>query len=122
MLGARQGRSGVTLRGVHLEVHGAIPAEDLVIETMWRGPLSMTNRSRRPRFIPVLASRATVVASRKTYLAQVYVEFGGDELSPDQAALAWAEFVLPGGVAPRSLSLEVLAPNRVRKADRKRDV
>lgn len=60
---------------------------------MWRASLSMTNRSLRPGSLPVLASRATVVAGRKTYLAEVSVECGAAEPNPDQVALAGAEFV-----------------------------
>ena len=107
----RRALVAVTLRGVRLEVHGARPVEDLVIETMWRSPLSMTNRSRGPRRLPVIASRATVLAGGKTYLASVYVECDAQEVSPEQLALAWAEFVLPSGVEPQVLAVAVLDGN-----------
>ena len=101
-----------TLHGVRLEVHGARPVEDLVIETMWRSSLSMTNRSRGPRRLPVLASRATVLAGGKTYLASVYVECDTQEVSPSQIALAWAEFVLPAGAEPRVITVWLLGGER----------
>lgn len=109
---ARQCRTRVTLHRVQIEVHAATPAEDLVIETMWRVSVSMTNRSRRPRRLPLLASRATGVAGRKTYLAAVFRECAADELSPDQVVLAWAEFMLPAGVAPRLIAIAVLGGSR----------
>ena len=109
---SRRRRTGARLNGVQLEVHAANPIADLVIETQWRVSLSMTNRSRGPRNVPVLASRATVVAGRKTYLAEVFIECGVDELSPDQVALAWAEFVIPSGVTPRTVTLTKLSGKR----------
>ncbi|GAA3033462.1 hypothetical protein GCM10010462_20420 [Microbacterium dextranolyticum] len=87
---------------VKLELHPAHIVEDRVVEAVWRAAISMTNTSRRPRSIPVLAERATVRAGGYVYLADVYLDVDVRELNPRGVALAWIEFALPGDApAPR---------------------
>lgn len=85
---------------VKLEMHPACVVDDRVVEQVWRSAISMTNTSRRPRLLPVLAERATVRAGSRVFLANVYLETHVDEVNPGDVALAWVEFVLQGGIAP----------------------
>jgi len=109
------GRRSASLDGVKIEVHGVHPVEDLVMENLWRVTISMTNRSRTPRPLPTLASRSTIAAGKKRYLASVVLERDITELSPDDVAIAWVEATLPAGATPRSLALAEL---RLRGAPR----
>ena len=106
----RNGHRAATLDGIKIEVHGVHPVEDLFVEDLWRATISMTNRSRKPRPLPVLASRATIAAGKKCYLAAVFLERNTPELSPDDVAIAWVEGTLPAGATPRSLVLAELRP------------
>jgi hypothetical protein len=99
------GRRSASLDGVKIEMHGVHPVEDLVMENLWRVTISLTNRSRRPRPLPTLASRSTIAAGKKRYLASVVLERDITELSPDDVAIAWVEATLPAGATPRSLAL-----------------
>lgn len=95
-----------------LEIHPAHVIEDRAIEVLWRAAITSTNRSRKPRVLPVLAMRATVAARRRTYLATIYLDGSPAELNPDDVALAWIEFVLPAGVRPMSASITRLSGPR----------
>jgi len=101
----RIGHRAATLDGIKIEVHGVHPVEDLFVEDLWQATLSMTNRSRKPRPLPVLASRATITAGKKRYLATVFLERDAAELSPDDVAIVWVEATLSAGAIPRSLEL-----------------
>lgn len=96
----RRARRVYVVDHVKLEMHPACVVEDRVVEQVWRAAISMTNTSRRPRLLPVLAERATVRASRRIFLANVCLETDVDEVNPGDVALAWVDFVLPGGMAP----------------------
>ncbi|MBT8797461.1 hypothetical protein [Microbacterium flavum] len=93
---------------VKLEMHSACVVEDRVVEQVWRVAISITNTSRRPRLLPVLAERATVRADRCVFLANVYLDADVRELNPRAVALAWIEFVLPGGVSPRAIDTDII--------------
>jgi len=99
-------------RGIRIELHGVHMVDDRVVDGLWRATLSMTNRSRRPRSLPVLASRATATAARRVYLAEVFMERDVTELSPGEVAVAWVECVLPNGVSPRLVELAELRPGK----------
>lgn len=94
----RRPRRAFTIDQIRVELHGAHIVDDRVIEVVWRVALSMTNKSRRPRALPVFAERATVRAEHRVYLASVYLDADAREVSPGDVALAWVECVLPGGV------------------------
>lgn len=111
----RRARRVYVIDHVKLEMHPACVVEDRVVEQLWRAAISMTNTSRRPRLLPVLAERATVRASRRVFLANVYLETDVDEVNPDDVALAWVEFVLPSGMAPG-----VIVVSRLRSGERAR--
>ena len=95
-----------------IELHDAHVIDDRIIEAVWRAAISMTNRTRQPRRLPILAERATVIAGSRTYIAYVYLETTSAELNPDDTALAWVEFVLPAGASPRSCSIVHLRHQR----------
>ena len=111
----RRARRVYVIDHVKLEMHPPCVVEDRVVEQVWRAPISMTNTSRRPRVLPVLAERATVRAGNPVFLANVYLETDVDEVNPDDVALAWVEFVLPGGMAPG-----VIVVSRLRSGERAR--
>jgi hypothetical protein len=48
-----------------VELHDARIIDDRVIDAVWRTAISMTNKTRRPRALPVFAEQATVVAARR---------------------------------------------------------
>lgn len=96
----RRARRVYVIDHVKLEMHPPCVVEDRVVEQRWRAAISMTNTSRRPRVLPVLAERATVRAGSRVFLANVYLETHVDEVNPGDVALAWVEFVLQGGIAP----------------------
>lgn len=109
-------------RGIRIELHGVHIVEDRVLDGLWRATLSMTNRSRRPRTLPVLASRATVAAARRVYLAEVFMERDVTELSPGEVAVAWVECALPNGVSPGPVELAALRPGKTSRRLRLRGV
>ena len=111
----RRARRVYVIDHVKLEMHPVSVVEDRVIEQVWRAAISMTNTSRRPRVLPVLAERATVRAGGRVFLANVYLETHVDEVNPDDVPLAWVEFVLPGGIAPG-----VIVVSRLRGDERAR--
>src|SRR4051794_7141246 len=78
-----------TIDHVRVELHDACIVDDRVMDAVWRVAVSMTNISRRPRVLPVLAARATVTANHRTYLADVYLDADVCEVSPGDVALAW---------------------------------
>ena len=96
----RRARRVYVIDHVKLEMHPPCVVEDRVVEAVWCAAISMTNTSRRPRVLPVLAERATVRAASRVFLANVYLETHVDEVNPGDVALAWVEFVLQGGIAP----------------------
>ena len=96
----RRVRRVFTIDHVRVELHDAHIVDDRVIDAVWRGAISMTNRTRRPRALPMFGERATVTAGRRVYLAEVYLESDATEVNPGDLALAWVEFVLPGGARP----------------------
>ncbi|GLJ80852.1 hypothetical protein GCM10017586_25350 [Microbacterium imperiale] len=108
----RRARHVYVIDHVKLEMHPAYAVEDRVVEQVWRAAISMTNTSRLPRSLPVLAERATARAGRCVFLANVYLDADVRELNPRAVALAWIEFVLPGGVSPRAIDTEILAGDR----------
>lgn len=99
----RRARRVYVIDHVKLEMHPACVVEDRVVEQVWRSAISMTNTSRRPRFLPVLAKRATVRTGRSVFLANVYLDSDVHELNPREVALAWVEFVLPENASPRRI-------------------
>ena len=111
----RRARHVYVIDHVKLEMHPPGVVEDRVVEQLWRAAISMTNTSRRPRVLPVLAQRATVRSGGRVFLANVYLETDVDEVSPGDVALAWVEFVLPGGKAPG-----VIVASRLRSDERAR--
>lgn len=111
----RRARRVYVIDHVKIEIHPPCVVEDRVVEQVWRAAISMTNASRRPRVLPVLAERATVRAGSRVFLANVYLETHVDEVNPDDVALAWVEFVLPGGIAPG-----VIVVSRLRGDERAR--
>ncbi|WP_454112129.1 hypothetical protein [Microbacterium aurum] len=111
----RRARRVYVIDHVKLEMHPARVVEDRVLEQVWRAAISMTNTSRRPRLLPVFGERATVGASRRIFLANVYLETDVDEVNPDDVALAWVEFVLPSGMAPG-----LIVVSRLRSGERAR--
>lgn len=108
----RRARRVYVIDHVKLEMHPPCFIEDRAVEQVWRAAISMTNTSRRPRLLPVLAERATVRTGRSVYLANVYLDADLRELNPRAVALAWVEFVLPGGGSPRRLDAGILAGDR----------
>ena len=96
----RRARREYVIDHVKLEMYPPCVIEDRVVEQVWRAAISMTNTSRRPRLLPVLAERATVRAGRSVFLANVYLDADVRELNPLSVARAWVEFALPGGMVP----------------------
>jgi hypothetical protein len=88
-----------------IELHDAHVIEDRVLDVVWRAAVTMTNTTRCPQQLPVLAERATATVGRMTYLAYVYLDTNATELNPDDVALAWVESVLPAGAVPRLWSM-----------------
>jgi hypothetical protein len=109
-------RRAVVRRGIAIKWEGARPVDDLIVECLWRTTISVTNQSRAPRQVPVLASRATVAAGRKVYLGSVFLERELLELNPDEVAVIWVDYLLPAGTLPRRVELSEL---RVRGDDRR---
>lgn len=107
----RRARRVYVIDHVKLEMHPACIVEDRVVEQVWRAAISMTNTSRRPRLLPVLAERATVRTGRSVYLANVYLDADVRELNPLSVALAWVEFALPGGMLPGVIVASRLRPD-----------
>lgn len=101
----RRARRAFTLNHFRVELHDARVVDDRIVDAVWRAPISMTNESRRPRGLPVLAERATVRAGRRVYLATVYLDADVAELNPGDSAIAWVEFILPDDARPRSIEL-----------------
>ena len=91
----RRARRVYLIDHVKLEMHPPCVVEDRVVEQLWRAAISMTNTSRRPRLVPVLAERATVRTGRSVFLANVYLDSDVHELNPREVALVWIELVLP---------------------------
>ncbi len=104
----RRARHVYVIDHVRVEMHPACVVEDRAIEQVWRAAISMTNTSRRPRSLPVLAERATVRASGRVFLANVYLEADIDDVNPGDVTLAWVEFVLPGEAAPDGIVMSRL--------------
>lgn len=90
---------------IRVELHGAHIVEDRLVEVLWRSAVSMTNNSRRPRALPVLAARATVRAGHRVYLARICLDADVSEINPGDVALAWVQFVLPAEVVPRRCNI-----------------
>lgn len=111
----RRARRVYMIDHMKVEMHPACVVDDRVVEAVWSAAISMTNTSRRPRVLPVMAERATVRAGSRVFLANVYLETHVDEVNPDDVALAWVEFVLPGGIAPG-----VIVVSRLRGDERAR--
>ena len=103
-------RSSHTRDGVRIEAHGTHMVDDLILERLWRTTISVTNVSRGPRPVPLFASRATVRAGRKVYLAGVFVERDLCELNPDEVVVVQVDCLLAAGVAPQTLELIELRP------------
>ncbi|MCC2032610.1 hypothetical protein [Microbacterium allomyrinae] len=61
--------------------------DDRVVEALWRAAISMTNKTRRPRALPLFAERATVKAGRRVYLSSVYLD--ADAIEVTQATSRW---------------------------------
>lgn len=91
----RRARRVYAIDHVSVELHPPCVIEDRVVEVVWRAAISMTNTSRKPRPVPVLAEGATARAGRYVYLADVYLDADVRDLNPRDVALAWVEFVLP---------------------------
>lgn len=108
----RRARSVYVIDHVRVELHPACLVEDRVIENVWRAAISMTNTSRRPRLLPVLAERATARAGRRLHLASIYLDADLVEVGPGDVALAWAEFVLPGDTDLRVIHITLLTETR----------
>jgi len=104
----RRARRVYVIDHVRVEMHPACVVEDRVIEHVWRAAISMTNTSRRPRALPVLAERATVRVGRRAYLAHVHLDTVDVELNPGGVALAWVEFELPSGALPARIETHQL--------------
>lgn len=112
---AAHSRPSRVQRGIRIELHGVHMVDDRVVDGLWRATLSMRNRSRRPRSLPVLASRATVAAARRVYLAEVFMERDITELSPGEVAVAWVECVLPSDANPGLVELAELRPGKTNR-------
>lgn len=109
----RRARLVYVIDHVKLEMHPACVVEERVVEQVWRAAISMTNTSRRPRLLPVLAERATVRTGRSVFLANVYLDADVRELNPQSVALAWVEFALPGDVSVNRTDIAFLTDRRV---------
>lgn len=116
----RRARRVYVINHVRVEMHPPCVIEDRAIEQVWRAAISMTNVSRRPRDLPVLAARAIARTGRYQYLGDVYLDAAAVETSPGEVALVWVEFVLPCGRAPGVINAQLLygdrAPRSVRLA------
>lgn len=99
----RRARHVYVIDHVKLEMHPLCVVEDRVAEKVWRAAISMTNTSRRPRLLPVLAERAGVHSGRYVFLANVYLDAEVEEVSPRQVELAWVEYVLADGERARTI-------------------
>lgn len=110
----RRARHVYVIDHVKLEMHPPGVVEDRVVEQLWRAAISMTNTSRRPRVLPVLAARATVRAGRSVFLADVYLDADLHELNPRDVALAWVEFVLPSAVPADRIDTVLIGDQRAR--------
>lgn len=97
--------SSRTSHGMRIDAHSIHAVDDLIVECLWRTTMSVTNVSRRPRPVPVFASRATVTAGRKVYLASVFVERDLWELNPDEVAVVQVDCLLAAGAVPRKVEL-----------------
>lgn len=108
----RRARHVYVIDHVKLEMHPAYVVEDRVVEQVWRAAISMTNTSRLPRSLPVLAERATARAGRCVFLANVYLDADVGEVNPREVALAWVEFVLPSVASADRVDTQILAGER----------
>lgn len=108
----RRARHVYVIDHVKLEMHPPGVVEDRVVEQLWRAAISMTNTSRRPRVLPVLADRATVRAGRCVYLADVYLDANVHELNPRDVTLAWVEFALPSDAPAHRIDTGLLDGGR----------
>jgi len=103
----RRARRVYVIDYVKLEMHPPCVIEDRVVEQVWRAAISMTNTSRRPRVLPVLAERATARAGRCVFLANVYLDADVHEVNPQSMALAWVEFALPGDLSVNRIDIDL---------------
>lgn len=105
-------RSSTRRAGIKIEAHGTHAVDNLIVECRWRTTISVTNRSRRPRPVPVFASRATVTAGRNVYLAAVFLERDLLELNPNEVLIVQVDCLLAAGLTPRNVELAELRAGR----------
>lgn len=105
--------------GVRLEVTAPLVVEDRVLEQVWEVPIILTNTTRRPRTVPVLAQRAEVRTKHARYTAEVTTDVSWEgehqtrlELNPAGTAIGSVWVVLPAGEAPVRLWLQELHPKQ----------
>ena len=105
--------------GIRLEVTAPLVAEDRVLEQLWEVPVVLTNTTRRPRTVPVLAQRAEVRTKHARYTAEVTTDVSWEgehqtrlELNPAGTAIGSVWVVLPAGEAPVRLRLQELHPKQ----------
>ncbi len=107
--------------GIRLEVTAPLVVEDRVLEQLWEVPVVLTNTTRRPRTVPVLAQRAEVRTKQARYTAELTTEVswgreGGGrlELNPAGTTIGSVWVVLPAGEVPVRLQLQELEPKQRR--------
>jgi len=108
-----------TIEGVRVEVTAARLAEDHVLEHVWTVTVVLTNTTRRPRTVPVLAQRAEVRTKQARYVAELTTEVSWEredgarlELNPAGTAIGSVWVVLPAGEAPVLLRMQQLEPKQ----------
>ena len=107
--------------GIRLEVTAPLVVEDRVLEQLWEVPVVLTNTTRRPRTVPVLAQRAEVRTKQARYTAELTTEVswwseGGArlELNPAGTTIGSVWVVLPAGEVPVRLQLQEVEPKQRR--------
>lgn len=109
----RRARRVYMIDHMKVEMHPACVVDDRVVEQVWRAAISMTNTSRRPRLLPVVAERATVRAGRSVFLANVYLDADVHEGNPQSVALAWVYFALPNSTPAGRIDIDLLTGERL---------
>ncbi|WP_204948042.1 hypothetical protein [Microbacterium laevaniformans] len=123
LLRAQQSPSLPTnIGGIRIEVIAPVLSEDRVLEQVWEVPVVLTNKTRRPRAVPVLAQRAEVRTKRARYIAELTTEVSWEreedgarlELNPAGTTIGSVWVVLPAGEPPLRLRLQELQPKQRR--------
>lgn len=99
---------------MRIEVMPPVRMEDRVVDADWEIPLVATNVTRRPRALPLLGASAQIKTERALYnaLVETELDWAGLELNPEDTAIGSVRLTIPGGQAPRRITLRQLQPRQ----------